>query len=385
MATRQARGHFRDLDLIVRSGSLTGFSDTELLVRFADRRGDEAEAAFEAIVARHGPMVLRVCRGVLRHPSDAEDAFQATFLVLAEKASSVRVADTLGPWLYGVARRVATKARSIILRRQARETTGVEADAEVESVADAYLLDALPILFEELDHLPEKYRSPVVLCHLEGLSHEAAARRLRWPVGTLSGRLSRARDLLRSRLARRGLGVSTAPVAWEFLQRNGSAVPPALLRLTARSSITYASGGPLPNSILSLTQGVLIAMFLTKLRIAEAGLLVVAVVGSGACGLLYQAQSSGGITAPRAMAQAGDTEKERATTAIEKSGGKLWAAITVRWPLEREGEATKRITVYFALVNDGHRAVTPGSNPRNCLLTGKNTKVGRKSWSTRGS
>jgi HlyD family secretion protein len=259
MASGESKGLSRDLDLIAGSGSVIGLSDAELLARFADRHGDAAEAAFETIVAKHGPMVLGVCRGVLRHRGDADDAFQATFLVLVKKASSVRVADSLAPWLYGVARRVATKARSAALRRRSRETS-VEFATEGVSGEDLDVLDARPILFEELDRLPEKYRSPVILCHLKGLSHEEAARLLHWPVGTLSGRLSRARGLLRSRLTRRGLGVSAALEAGAFLPSNVNAVPLALLRLTVRSATTFTAGGPLPNSILSLSQGVMTAM-----------------------------------------------------------------------------------------------------------------------------
>jgi RNA polymerase sigma factor (sigma-70 family) len=267
MAIGPSQALHRDLDLIARSESVVGLSDAELLVRFADRPGDAAEAAFEAIVARHGPMVLGTCRGVLRHSSDADDAFQATFLVLVRKARSVRVADSLGPWLYGVARRVATKARSVALRRRVREAIGTLVDAEAPSTADIDVLDARPMLFEELDRLPEKYRSPVVLCHLEGLTHEEAASRLRWPVGTLSGRLSRARDLLRSRLVRRGISLSVAHFAGAFLPRNASAVPPTLLRSTVRSAATFAAGGSVPNSILVLTQGALSAMLVQKLKL----------------------------------------------------------------------------------------------------------------------
>ena len=282
MANDRAGGFHRDLDLIARSGGVAGLGDAELLRRFVHRRGDEAEAAFEAIVARHGPMVLGVCRGVLRHPVDADDAFQATFLILIRKAGSVRVADSLAPWLYGVARRVASKAGVVARKRLARETTGVELDEEVGHVADEGPLDDRPILFEELDRLPEKYRSPVVLCHFEGLSHQEAALRLRWPVGTLSGRLSRARDLLRSRLARRGLSMAAAHVAGELSATRANAIPPALLRLTARIAATYESGGPLPNATLSLARGVLTAMLIHNVKLATSVGAILALVAVAA-------------------------------------------------------------------------------------------------------
>jgi RNA polymerase sigma factor (sigma-70 family) len=358
MATSQARGLFRDLDLIANSGTLTGLGDAELLVRFADRRGDEAEAAFEAIMARHGPMVLEVCQRILRHPCDADDAFQATFLVLVRKAGSVRVADSLGPWLYGVARRVATKSRSLTLRRRSRETTGVETDVEGPSVIDIDLLDARPMLFEELDRLPEKYRSPIVLCHLEGLSHDEAAHRLRWPVGTLSGRLSRARELLRSRLARRGLVVTTTAVAGEFLRSEANAVPPDLLRSTTRWAMRYAAGSAPPNPIHSLIQGVLSSMFFTKIRNAATTLLGVSLLAIGACGLCYRTRASGPPLSLGAVALGDQTERQGGNEKTEGPGANLWAAITVGRPIEWVyKERGDSVTLYFALMNDGDKPV----------------------------
>jgi RNA polymerase sigma factor (sigma-70 family) len=358
MATSQARGLFRDLDVIVNSGSLTGLGDAELLVRFADGRGDEAEAAFEAIVARHGPMVLEVCQGILRHPCDADDAFQATFLVLVRKAASVRVADSLGPWLYGVARRVATKSRSLTLRRRSRETTGVETDVEGPSVIDIDLLDARPVLFEELDRLPEKYRWPIVLCHLEGLSHDEAAHRLRWPVGTLSGRLSRARELLRSRLSRRGLVVATGVVAAEFLRNEANALTPNLLRSTTQWAMKYAAGSALPNPIRSLIQGVLSSMLFTKIRNAATTFLAISLLASGACGLCYQTRAFGPTTSQGAVALSDQTERQGRTGKTEGPGANLWAAITVGRPIEWVyKERGDSVTLYFALMNDGDKPI----------------------------
>jgi len=270
----------RDLDLIAGSGSVVGLGDAELLGRFAAGRGEaSAAAAFEAIVARHGPMVLAACRRALREPGDADDAFQAVFLVLAEKAGSVRVADSLAPWLYGVARRVTVRARADGRKRRGREATGVDLDAEAPATttADDGMVDVRPILDEELARLPEKYRSPVVLCHLEGVSHEEAARRLGWPVGTVGGRLSRARDLLRSRLARRGLGASTAAVLASMAPREASAVPPALRDLTVRSATGFVGGGAVPVAVSKLTRGVITAMLVHKVR--AVGVVALAVTG----------------------------------------------------------------------------------------------------------
>jgi len=176
-------------------------TDDQLLRRFASDRDEEA---FAALVRRHGPLVLAVCRLVLGGAHDADDAFQATFLVLARKAGSIRDPGLLGNWLYGVASRIARRIRSAVNRRQARERQ-VRRLPEFPQSAVAEISDLRPVLDEELRRLPEKYRAAVGLCYLEGKTNEEAARLLRWPTGTVKGRLARARDLLRQRLTRRGL------------------------------------------------------------------------------------------------------------------------------------------------------------------------------------
>ena len=174
-------------------GVVAALSDAELQERFTDQRAAAedatlaAEAAFAALVARHGPMVLGVCRRALADQGDVEDAFQATFLVLVRRAHAVRVGDSLGRWLYGAARRVAAKARA---RAQRARIRYVPLDVEpVVQESSAEQIGLLAALDEEVSRLPEKYRAPIVLCHLEGLTHAQAADRLRWPVGTVSGRL----------------------------------------------------------------------------------------------------------------------------------------------------------------------------------------------------
>ena len=170
-------------------GAIAGLTDVQLLERFTTLRGDEAELAFAGLLTRHGPMVLGVCRGLLWSPQDAEDAFQATFLVLARKAGSLRRPDLVGPWLNGVAHRSARQIRTgNARRRRAAEAvissnrTGAEAvEQEFEHAASA----EIEALHEEIARLPERYRMAVVLCDLQGLTHEEAARRLGRPVGTL--------------------------------------------------------------------------------------------------------------------------------------------------------------------------------------------------------
>ena len=201
-----------------------------------------AEAAFAALVARHGPMVLGVCRRALADPGDVEDAFQATFLVLVRRAGSVRAGDSLGRWLYGVARRVAAKARARSQRARVR-TTPSRRRADGPGIR-ADRIGLLAALDEEVSRLPEKYRAPVVLCHLEGLTHAEAAARLRWPVGTVSGRLSRARGLLKDRLVRRGLA-PTAGSLGLLLAADGAraAVPEPLAAAAARAAVRASTGG----------------------------------------------------------------------------------------------------------------------------------------------
>jgi len=229
-------------------GVVAGMSDAELLERFTTQGAADADAtlaadaAFAALVARQGPMVLGVCRRALADQGDVEDAFQATFLVLVRRARSVRACDSLGRWLYGAARRVAAKARARSGRARVRSAPLEVDPVGRESSGDQ--VELLAALDEEVSRLPEKYRAPVVLCHLEGLTHAEAADRLRWPVGTVSGRLSRARDLLKDRLVRRGLA-PTAGSMLAMLAAEGAraAVPESLAASTVRSATRLALGG----------------------------------------------------------------------------------------------------------------------------------------------
>ena len=191
-------GHIQTL---FESGTVAGMSDGLLLERFVARQDG---LAFEAILARHGPMVLSVCRRMLPELSDTEDAFQATFLILVRKAGTLRDRQRLGPWLYGVARRVAIRARAQAARRQSRERSGAEV-AAMRPCEDVERFELLAVLDDEVSQLPEKYRAAIVLCDLEGLTHDEAARQLDCPPGTVKSRLASARNRLRRRLTRRGL------------------------------------------------------------------------------------------------------------------------------------------------------------------------------------
>ena len=181
----------RDLEQVLSTGIGTGLSEGQLLRRFVAGRD---ESAFSTLVSRHGPMVMGVCRRILGTTGDADDAFQATFLVLLRRASALQDVDCLGPWLYGVAWRVASRARADSARRRLEEEKAATARPERAGpglLADQSELSA--VLDEEISKLPDKYRRPIVLCYLEGLTQDVAARRLRWKAGVLRGRLDRAR------------------------------------------------------------------------------------------------------------------------------------------------------------------------------------------------
>jgi RNA polymerase sigma factor (sigma-70 family) len=265
MASGESASVARSLGTLFSSGTAVGLSDAQLLERFAS--GRDNGASFEALLTRHGPMVLGVCREILRDPHAAEDAFQATFLVLVRRASAVRVHDSLGRWLYGVAFRVATRARSDHARRRSKEAPGLEADAIGSHPADRD--DLAGVIHEELARLPDSQRAAVVLCHLEGLTHEEAARQLRWPVGTVRSRLARARERLRERLTRRGFAPAVLlPSQWPGF----SPLPEPLRRATLHAALKVAAGqaavtaGAVSATVASLTEGVLSTMFLTKLK-----------------------------------------------------------------------------------------------------------------------
>src|SRR5262245_40943116 len=262
-----------------------GLTDGELLGRFVAVRD---EAAFEALVHRHGPMVLGVCRRLLGNGHDAEDVFQATFLILARKAMTVVKRDSVGSWLYAVAQRTAREARTVLARRRARERQMDEMPHP--EVAPAEPQDWRPILDREVAHLPQKYREAILLYHLEGWPHREAALKLGVPEGTLSSRLIKARRLLAKRLTRYGLSLSVATLA-SVLSGGAApaAVPAPLVVETVRAATLVASGqlAAVTTPAALLTKGVLKAMLLTKLKLMVGMVLVVAVLG--ATGVAYRA------------------------------------------------------------------------------------------------
>jgi RNA polymerase sigma factor (sigma-70 family) len=267
-------------------------SDGQLLARFGEHRDELAEIAFAALVQRHGPLVLRVCRQILGDRHTAEDAFQATFLILARRASSIRQPALLGNWLHGVALRTAREARMRENRRRRREAPGADrigAERIGEVGRPERVLacrEEFEALHEEVSRLPERYRAPVVLCELEGLTYQEAALRLRCPVGTIGVRLRRARERLRLTLTRRGLA-PTAGLIGALLgaEAASGSIPRGLVESTARAATRFAprgaaAAGLVSPAVAALTEAVLSTMVLSPLRLGWALALAIAIAST---------------------------------------------------------------------------------------------------------
>ncbi len=304
-------------------GSATGMTDAQLLDRFVSDRDAPAEHAFEVLVRRHGPMVQSVCRSVLGDQHEAEDAFQATFLVLARRASSLREPANLGPWLYGVARRTSQKAKArrsrlerLIQRAGVMARVGSEAGAAGNPVHGR---EEAEMLHEEIGRLPEKYRTPVVLCDLEGLSHEEAAKQLGWPMGTLGVRLMRARERLRARLTRRGM----SPAGFATILPLAPAMKPladSMAIQTARSALFFASKSSaafvtIPSQVTAMALGVLRTMSLRKFEVGMAKILACLLIMAGSAAIAFQAPAK----RPNTTKPSPTPQKSKATVEGSKS------------------------------------------------------------------
>jgi RNA polymerase sigma factor (sigma-70 family) len=282
MANARSGITLRQIQRLFDQGSFTGLTDAQLLDRFVIQRD---EGAFAILVERHGPMVLAVCQGVLNDMNDAEDAFQATFLVLFRKAGGLRAGGSLGSWLYRVAYRIAIRANAVVARRRERPWEE-SAMAGKAAPADAAEIDreTLPIIHQEIDRLPEKYRAPIALCFLEDLSYEEAARQLGWPLGTVGSRLARAKDVLRFRLTRRGITATSAAVA-ALLSREAKAAPAGWVEATTRAvfGLDAAAKGARAvgavSAMVALSEHVLRRMLVIKLIQMTALLTAVATAG----------------------------------------------------------------------------------------------------------
>ena len=268
------------------TGTLAGLPDAQLLKQYVSDRDD---LAFEALVQRHGPMVMSVCRGILPDLNDADDAFQAAFLLLARKAGSLRVSGALGGWLHRVSWRVALQVKSDAARRRERERRAAEL-AGIRGPSSAPGDELGAILHEEIDRLPERYRQPIVLCFLEGMTNRQAASHLNWTEGSTQGRLRRARDLLKARLIRRGVTLTGAGLSALAIPKTTSAVSTAMLQATVRAARHFilgdaAAAGAVSAASINLVKEALRTMMITKLRMAGAAVLGVGVLTFVASGL----------------------------------------------------------------------------------------------------
>jgi RNA polymerase sigma factor (sigma-70 family) len=280
--------HLRQVVAVQRANQL---SDRQLLQQFL-AGGDES--AFAALVQRHGATVLAVCRSVLRHRQDAEDVFQATFLVLARKAASIRKRESLGSWLHGVAYRLAVKARANAAKRRSREQQA-GGPAEPGGMDDLTWRELRLVLHEELSRLPEKYRSPLLLCYWQGMTQDEAARQLGWKKGTLKERLEQARNLLRSRLSRRGLTLGAPLLAAMLTHGAAAAVPEALASSAVHAALRFTGGSAAAGATAPaarLASDYLNAAVAAKWKIIWAVLLALGLAAGGGRMLLPRAPAS---------------------------------------------------------------------------------------------
>jgi RNA polymerase sigma factor (sigma-70 family) len=305
----------RHLQRVAGAPGLEGLKDGQLLERFAEAR---EEAAFAALVRRHGPLVLGVCRRVLRDRHDAEDAFQATFLVLLRRARALDRRGSVAGWLHTVAFHVALRARAATARRQRQEKKAASMADATASASDVWS-DLQPVLDKELSRLPETYRTAILLCYVQGKTNAEAARLLGWPVGTVKGRLARARDILRTRLARRGISLSAGLLAAALTDQAAAAVPALLTHATVQAALPTAAGSA---SVLNLAEGALHAMFATKLRWTAVLLVVMGLVALGIGAAARSAAEPPGSRVARAgePARARTPEKMKAAPASKTAG-----------------------------------------------------------------
>jgi RNA polymerase sigma factor (sigma-70 family) len=325
----------RQIRTLLNEGRIGALADEQLLEQCATRRGEAAEAAFEALVLRHGPMVLGVCRRVLRDPHEVEDAFQATFLILARRAGSIRNREVLGGWLGKVAHRVAAPART--LWAPPRPNARLDAISSSDRPDELAEQDDLRIaILDEVQRLPSKYRLAVRLCYLEGRTHDEAARQLGWPVGTVRTRLAWARDRLRDRLTRRGLALPTGLIGAALVSAKASAeVPSALVKATVSS----AAGRTVRVAVTTLTDVVLRARFMSKLKLAIV--------------LCLAAGTLAGIVLPFSRAQVGKPGPVRPTAGARADGPQA--------EVQKDAATAREVeTVFFRVVDQKTRQPLSG-------------------------
>jgi RNA polymerase sigma factor (sigma-70 family) len=333
--------------------------DAVLLGRWVAQRD---EAAFELLVRRHGPLVLGVCRRLLADTHDVEDAFQATFLALVRKAGSIGRREAVGSWLYKVAYRVALRARTGAARR-ATSDLGLADVASREGALNGAFDDLLPVVDEELNRLPDRYRAPFVLCCLQGKTTEQAAREMGCPPGTLSSRLTRARQRLQARLTRRGVTVGAAVLAAQITEGAAvAAVPEHLVAAAAQAAALPGVGVAVSGKVIALAEGVVRMSLIQKLTLAAALAVVVAVAGTGVTALTFAqapdqpvGQAQGDSTARQAANQARPANMVDVPSRVDgivlflgtevRKGEKAAERDAVKWVGAPAGQALRRLRV----------------------------------------
>jgi RNA polymerase sigma factor (sigma-70 family) len=312
-ATRLLAKHLRTLSTAARAENVP---DSDFLQRFAAQRDEEA---FATLVRRHGPMVLRVCQRVLHDVHAAEDAFQAAFLLLSRKAASLRRADSVGCWLHSVAYRLALKARTQLARQRRPDVRGTVENPIDDPLAQLTVREAQAIVDEELTHLPEKYRAPLVLCYLEGKTRDEAARQLGWSAKLVKSRLEQGRERLRYRLSRRGLTLPAALVATLLVEEAApAALPAALLRAAVQTAIACPTHA-VSARVAVLAEGALRGSGSVKAKIVVGLLLLMGVLAAGA-----------GAYAPHPVAEAPPPVANAPGSSAAKQPEKPQAAQTMR-------------------------------------------------------
>jgi RNA polymerase sigma factor (sigma-70 family) len=372
MASGQASPIIQFLRRMAGAPPAGDLSDRHLLERFV-RAHDPV--AFAALVERHGPMVQGVCRRVLGDAHAAEDAFQATFLVLVHKARSLGRPELLGNWLYGVAYRTAVRARDAAARRRAheREMTDMPGD---DSTVEVVWRDLRAVLDEELGRLAQVYRVPLVLFYLEGKTTEELAQQLGCPKGTVLSRLARGRDRLRERLVRRGVTLSVWALALILVEK---AAPAALAEGAIEAAVLTAAGaaaGAIPAGVAALTKGVLRAMFLSNLKVAGVVLVAVAaaLAGTALCARLALADKP---VAAGKDADQKDEDKIVCTWAIvsaERAGQKVPEELFKedKWIFATDGEMTAE---FNGKEHRGTYKLDPAKKPKEITITTNDGKT----------
>ncbi len=319
MASLTSGSVVRQIGSLFEGSSVAGMSDQELLDRFTARRDSAGETAFAALVLRHGPMVLCVCNDLLADRHHAEDAVQAVFLILAQKAHSIRDPDLLGNWLYGVALRTARYARRSRGRNKEQATSRLDAIPGVAAPsAEQSLLarEQAELLHEEIERLPRTFRLPVVLCYLEGLSVHEAARRLRWSHGTLRSRMARAREKLKRALTRRGIILPAATLAAALSTRSSVAsVSGHLCETTAHAAIEFAAGRCAAPLATAVARELLRCTLLQKAKLLAMSLLLLGAIATSAAYLTRALARNNEPTPPAPGVRSGQASRQPAAPA----------------------------------------------------------------------